>query len=113
MGIKRSIRKCSNTPEARNFTSKGQVHVHCPCEKCEDRAVYPMVAWRHTRKRIRYSHADVDELDIAATSIQLSSNEEITSSSKTSVSNDCFHVSHSYTEFDDSSSPLLLAAAHD
>ena len=77
-----------------------------------------MVAWRHTRKRIRYSDADVDdpdgvELDIAATSIQLSSNEEITSSSKTSVSNDCFHVSHSYTEFDDSSSPLLLAAARD
>ena len=93
--FQRSIRKCSNTPEARNFTSKGQAHVHCPCEKCEDRAVYPMVAWRHTRKRILYSDADVDdpdgvELDIAATSIQLSSNEEITSSSKTSVSNDCF-----------------------
>ena len=115
---KRSICKCSNTPEARNFTSKGQVHVHCPCEKCEDRAVYPMVAWRHMRKRIRYSDANVDdpdgvELDIAATSIQLSSNEEITSPSKTSVSNDCFHVSPSYTEFDDSSSPLLLAAARD
>ena len=91
--FQRSIRKCSNTPEARNFTSKGQAHVHCPCEKCEDRAVYPMVAWRHMRKRIRYSDANVDdpdgvELDIAVTSIQPSSNEEITSSSKTSVSND-------------------------
>ena len=52
-----------------------------------------MVAWRRTRKRVRYSDAIVDdpdgvELDIAVTSIQPSSNEEITSSSKTSVSND-------------------------
>ena len=71
---RRSIFKCSNTPEARNFTSKGQAHVHCPCDKCEDRAVYPMVAWRRTRKRVRYSDANVDdpdgvELDIAVTSI--------------------------------------------
>ena len=90
---KRSICKCSNTLEARNFTSKDQAHVHFPCDKCEDRAVYPMVAWRRTRKRVRYSDAIVDdpdgvELDIAVTSIQPSSNEEITSSSKTSVSND-------------------------
>ena len=49
--------------------------------------------------------------DITVTSIPPSSNEEITSSSKTSVSNDCFHISHSYTEFDYSSSPLPLAAA--
>ena len=49
------------------------------------------------------------ELDVAATSIQPSCNEEITSS-KTSVSNDCFHVLHSYTEFN-SSSPLLLTSA--
>ena len=52
-----------------------------------------MVAWRHTRKRVRYSDANVDdldgvELDIAVTSIKPSSNEEITSSSKTSVTND-------------------------
>lgn len=50
------------------------------------------------------------ELDIAATSIQPSCNKEITSS-KTSVSNDCFHVLHSYIEFNYSPSPLLLTAA--
>ena len=60
---KRSIFKCSKTPVARNFTSKGQAHVHCPCEKCEDRAVYPMVAWCRTRKRVRYSDANVDDTD--------------------------------------------------
>ena len=84
---------CLNTPEVRNFTSKGQARVHCPCEKCEDRAVYPIVAWHRTRKWVRYSDANVDdpdgvELDITVTSIQPSSNEEITSSSKTSVFND-------------------------
>ena len=59
-----SICKCSDTPEARDFTSKGQAHVHCPCEKCEDRAVYPMVAWRHMRKRARYSDDNGDGADL-------------------------------------------------
>ena len=61
---KHSICKCSNTPEARNFTSKGQAHVHCPCEKCEDKAVYPIVAWRHMRKRARYSDDNGDGADL-------------------------------------------------
>ena len=50
MAEKRSICKCSSTPESNYFTSKGQSHVHCPCEKCEDRAFYPMVAWRLMQK---------------------------------------------------------------
>ena len=51
MDEKRSICRCSNTPEAAEFSSRDQTHVHCPCPKCENRAVYPMVAWRHLRKR--------------------------------------------------------------
>lgn len=54
MAEKRSICKCASTPEANYFTSKGQSHVHCPCDRCEDRAVYPMVAWRHMQKRVKY-----------------------------------------------------------
>ena len=100
MDEKRSICKCSNTPEARNFT-KGQAHVHCPCDKCEDRAVYPMVAWRHMRKRARYSDENRDgaDLDNVATSLQ----------PETSNCSDCVSVSNYHAEF--SCSPSLLMAA--
>lgn len=98
MAEKRSICKCTSTPEANYFTSKGQSHVHCPCDRCEDRAVYPMVAWRHMQKRVKYSdvNAEGEELDIAA--------------SETSTSSDCFSVSHYHAEFDSSSPPLLAAS---
>ena len=105
MAEKRSICKCSSTPEANYFTSKGQSHVHCPCEKCEDRAVYPIFAWRHMQKRVRYSDVNADdaEVDIATT--------PITTSSETTPSSDCFSVSHYYAEFDNfSPTPCLLAA---
>ena len=59
MAEKRSICKFSSTPETNYFMSKGQSHVHCPCEMCEDRAVYPMVAWRHVQKRVRYSDVSI------------------------------------------------------
>ena len=105
MADKRSICKCSSTPEAYYFTSKGQSHVHCPCEKCEDCAVYPMVAWRHMQKRVRYSDVNTDdaEVDIAAN--------PISTSSETTNSSDCFSVSHYYAEFDFSSTSCLLAGA--
>ena len=98
MAEKRSICKCTSTPEANYFTSKGQSHVHCPCDRCEDRAVYLMVAWRHMQKRVKYSdvNAEGEELDIAA--------------SETSTSSDCFSVSHYHAEFDSSSPPLLAAS---
>lgn len=100
MEEKRSICKCSNTPEARNFT-EGQAHVHCPCDKCKDRAVYPMVAWRHMRKRVRYSDENRDgaDLDNVATSLQ----------PETSNPSDCVSISNYYAEF--CCSPSLLMAA--
>lgn len=106
------VLKCSSTLEANYFTSKGQSHVHCPCEKCEDRAVYPMVAWRHMQKRVRYSDVNADdvEVDIAPNPLQPSTNKVIATSSETNTSNDCFSVSHYYAEFDFSSTSCLLAA---
>ena len=103
---KHSICKCSNTPEAKNFTSKGQAHVHCPCEKCEDKAVYPMVASRHIRKREGHSDdngesADLDYADAAA-SLQ----------PEPRNSSDCvFSVSNYHAEFSTCSSSLLMAAS--
>lgn len=104
MAEKRSICKCSSTPEANYFTSKGQSHVHCTREKCEDHAVYPMVAWHHMQKWVRYSEVNVDdtEVDNAATLIA--------TSSETTTSSDCFSVPHSYTEFDFSVTSCLLVA---
>ena len=51
MDEKRSICRCSDTPEAAEFSSINQTHIHCPCPKCENHAVFAMVAWRHIRKR--------------------------------------------------------------
>ena len=62
MAEKRSICKFSSTPETNYFMSKGQSHVHCPCEMCEVRVVYPMVAWRHVQKRVRYSDVSLPVL---------------------------------------------------
>ena len=113
MAEKRSLCECSSTPEASYFTSKGQSHVHCPCEKCEDRAVYPMVAWRHMQKRVRYSDVNADdaEVDTSATALEPSTNKGIyiATSSETTTSSDCLSVSHYYAEFDYSSSSLLQA----
>ena len=104
MADKRSICKRSSTPEAYYFTSKGQSHVHCPCEKCEDCAVYPMVAWRHMQKRVRYSDVNADdaEVDIAAN--------PISTSSETSSCSDCFSVLHYYADFDFSLTSSWLGA---
>ena len=111
MAEKRSLCECSSMPEANYFTSKGQSHVHCPCEKCEDRAVYPMVAWRHMQKRVRYSDVNADdaEVDTSATALEPSTNKGIATSSETTTSSDCLSVSHYYAEFDYSSSSLLQA----
>lgn len=39
---------CQLTAEARDISKKGEKpHVHCPCEKCNDRATWRMTAWRH------------------------------------------------------------------
>ena len=109
MAEKRSLCECSSTPEANYFTSKGQSHVHCPCEKCEDRAVYPMVAWRHMQKRVRYSDVNADdaEVDTSATALEPSTNKGIATSSETTTSSDCLSVSHYYAEFDYSNSKPL------
>ena len=104
------VRKCSNTTEARYYTSKGQAHGHCPCQKCEDQAVYPMVAWRHMQKQAWYCDVNAESTELANSSIQPSINEAATSSPDTAICNDCFSVSHYYAEVNSSSSPLLLAA---
>ena len=103
---KHSICKCSNTPEARNFTSKGQAHVHCPCEKCEDKAVYPIVAWRHMRKRARYSddNGDGADLDYADHHVHVATSLQ----PETSNSSDCVNsVSNYHAEFCTCSSSLM------
>ena len=109
---KHSICKCSNTPEARNFTSKGQAHVHCPCEECEDKAVYPMVAWRHMRKRARYSddNGDGADLDYADHHVHVATSLQ----PETSNSSDCvYSVSNCHAEFCTCPSSLMAASRTD
>ena len=64
------------------------------------------------QKRARYCdvNAESTELEVANSSIQPSINEAATSSPDTTISNDCFSVSHYYAEVNSLSSPLLLAA---
>ena len=41
---------CTGNPEAREISHRGKPHVHCPCAKCNGRAVWRMTAWRHLKQ---------------------------------------------------------------
>jgi len=74
-GDSKSVCHCNDSETAIYVNSKTYGHIHCPCDVCDGKAVYPMTAWRHLQRRKRSHSSSCEELnscDAATTEIEVS-----------------------------------------